>query len=197
MAEISKIKLPNNSIYNLRDDVHIWGGRNYMVGSQNLTNTTLWVRSAITSLVGNQTDPSGKTEAFLVTPSSSSWFLTSKKNLLTEVGETYTFSIWLRANNATTCNLCIRYLDSEYPYSGNATKRTVNVTTNWQRFVVVGSLNKSQTESNTDLFWIGQKTTEPLFVYHPKAEKGNKPTDWSPAPEDIAYVDGTQLVLLS
>lgn len=40
MAEISKIKLPNNSIYNIRDDVHTWGGRNLLQGSHLVSPTT-------------------------------------------------------------------------------------------------------------------------------------------------------------
>jgi hypothetical protein len=43
----------------------------------------------------------------------------------------------------------------------------------------------------------GNWTNSWVCLYAPKLEKGNKPTDWSPAPEDIAYVNGTTLELLS
>jgi hypothetical protein len=46
---------------------------------------------------------------------------------------------------------------------------------------------------------VGDNTTsvQELWITNIKAERGNKATDWSPAPEDIAQVDGTELILLS
>lgn len=196
MATISKIKLPNNASYDIKDDYSVWGGRNFLWSSQDLTYTTVWYRNSITSISSGQNDPDGGQKAFLITPSSTSWYLAARRNLLTEVGETYTFSIWLKANQATTCNMCVRYLDSEYPYTNNASRRTINLTTDWQFFSITGSLNTSQTVSNSDTFWIGQKTNVPIFAYHPKSEKGNKPTDWSPALEDIMRYIGNNTIEL-
>ena len=36
-----------------------------------------------------------------------------------------------------------------------------------------------------------------MYMTDIKLEKGSKPTDWSPAPKDIAHVNGEQLELLS
>ena len=36
-----------------------------------------------------------------------------------------------------------------------------------------------------------------MYMTDIKLEKGSKPTDWSPAPEDIAHMNGEQLELLS
>ncbi len=164
-------------------DIQI-GGRNLLRGSSDLTKTTWWNRSGITSVTGGQADPDGGTEAALITPSATSWYLVSNASnvLLKNVGETYTVSIWLKAASDTTCKLCFRYLDSEYADSAHTTRRTVNVTTNWQRFSITGTLYQAQT---ADCFWIGQSTTVAIYAYHPQVEQGNQVTDWSPALEDI------------
>lgn len=169
------------------------GGRNLLLDTEHLTSEK-WNKNAITSIVGEKPDADGGNNAYLVTPSATSWYLASnnKNALLKDVGAQYTYSVWLRADSATTCDVCIRYIESEdAPYTSSASRLTVNVTTEWQRFVITGTLKQAQTG---DCAWIGQKTNVPVYVYHPQVEKGNKVTDWSPAPEDLADNIGENLL---
>ena len=178
------------------------GGRNLLLHTAELDTTAYWTRSAISSMTAGQADPDGGTSAFLITPSSSSWYLCSSSNnaILKAVGETYTFSIWLKAASATTCDICARYVRTEWSDGSGATattRRTVDLTTSWQRFTVTGTLEYVQDRSSTSKygFWFGQKTDVAVYAYHPKLEKGNHATDWSPATEDTSdteYIVGTQ-----
>ena len=165
--------------------------------AKNSADIPRYVQSNVTSIVGGKVDPDGGTGAYLVTPSASSWWLSVRADdcLLTDLEPVYTASVWLRADNATTCRLCVRYMDNAL-YSSTATRVTFDVGTTWKRYSVSGALLQAQT---SDCFWIGQLTTEPIYVYHPKIEKGDKPTDWTPSPDDFAsasdaveYIVGTQ-----
>ena len=76
------------------------------------------------------------------------------------------------------------------PYSSNATRAVFDVTTEWQRFYISGPLKQVQT---SDSVWIGQVTNVPIYAYHPKVEIGTRPTDWTPAKEDVdANIDAVQ-----
>lgn len=171
------------------------GGRNLLRHSDTLGDSNWWRQNSITSIADGEADPDGGTGAVLITPSASSWWLSalSENCLLKDVDAEYTASIWLRADTSTRCNICVRYLRSDYvdgTSSSATTRMTVTVPTTWTRFTITGTLMMAQT---TDNFWIGQKTTTPIYAYHPKMEKGNKATDWSPAPEDVdAAIDAAQ-----
>ena len=162
-------------------------GVNLLLKSADLDDTNVWKRNAVTSMTKGQADPDGGTGAFLITPSSNAWYLNynTDKGRLKTIGETYTFSVWLKAASATTCKLCVRYLNSEFVDGTSATatsRKTVNVTTSWQRFTLTGALMTAQT---ADVAWIGQSTNVAIYAYHPKLEVGSVATEWSPAPRDV------------
>ena len=79
----------------------------------------------------------------------------------------HVFQCWVKANaNKTIKFIC------------DSNEKTVNVTTAWQKVEWF-----FKTESTSDIkikFPVGQ-----YWFYNTKLEKGNKATDWSPAPEDF------------
>lgn len=163
------------------------GGTNLLRHTDTLEDTGWWTHYKTTSVAAGKADPDGGTGAVLVTPETTAWYLSAKKEnaLLKDVGEEYTASVWLRADTQTTCKICVRYLQSDYADGTSATattRMTVTVPTTWTKFSVTGTLTTAQT---ADSFWVGQSTTVPMYVYHPKVEKGVKATDWSASPEDI------------
>ncbi|PRR84735.1 Prophage endopeptidase tail [Clostridium luticellarii] len=87
----------------------------------------------------------------------------------TETINNYTISGWLKADTATTINF-------GRDYAQNA----VSITTEWQRFMITIS-------SNTKLGVIAYSRAglETFYIANVKVERGNKATDWTPAPEDI------------
>lgn len=147
-----------------------------------------WARTQLTSLAGGQSDPDGGDGAFIATPASDGWYILARKQdgntVLTDVGDVFTFSVWLRAPSATKCRLCARYIRADgVPYSSNASRLEVDVTTEWQRFSLAGTLSAEQT---TDSVWVGQGSADPVYIYHPKLERGSDATDWRPNPADIS-----------
>lgn len=178
-----------NAVQSNLDNLQI-GSRNLLKRSDDL-NLCFSSTSAVTSIVGGKADPDGGTGAFLITPSSTSWYAgtTSGYCVLKNLKVPYTFSIWLRADTATQCKLCCRYMDGT-PYSSTATRVTFDVTTEWQRFYISAPLKQAQA---TDSVWIGQVTNVPIYAYHPKVEIGTRPSDWTPAKEDVeASIDTVQ-----
>ena len=180
-----------NAVQSNLDNFQV-GGRNLLKRSDDL-NLCFSSTSNVTSVVGGQTDPDGGTGAYLITPSpnKTSWYTgpTSSYCLLKNLKVPYTFSIWLRADNATQCKLCCRYMDGT-PYSSTAMRVVFDVTTEWQLFYISAPLKQAQA---TDSVWIGQVTAEPIYAYHPKVEVGTRPTDWTPAKEDVdANIDSVQ-----
>ena len=179
-----------NAVQSNLDNFQV-GGRNLIKKSADL-NECFNATAGVSSIVSGKADPDGGTGAYLLTPNNTTtWYSgpNSSNCLLKNTSVPYTFSIWLRADTATQCKLCCRYMDST-PYSSNATRAVFDVTTEWQRFYISGPLKQVQT---SDSVWIGQVTDVPIYAYHPKVEIGTRPTDWTPAKEDVdANIDAVQ-----
>lgn len=193
MAEISKIKLPNNAIYNLRDDVHTWGGRNYILTSNKVTGGGN--ASGITS--SYETDGSLK----IVSTSgngnyrSINFAQNSNDHIGNNfnIGDIYTVSVMIKVESGTV-------LPTLFINSGNAYKQLKGtiVQNQWiQAWYSSIWADPGTQYGNISLHLGFREAIGTYYFKNFKLEKGNKATDWSPAPEDIAYVDGTQLVLLS
>lgn len=225
MAEISKIKLPNNSIYNIRDDVHIWGGRNLLWGTSWVnsftenSNITGWYRlepsvdTLETSITRGQCHAVHRSRSGTTATSWSEfkYYCRNGNTLIPE--EQYTLSWWQYAPSSTWYNsystnyLCssVRYYDSAGTKIADGTTTPVNGNNTFKP--TAANIWEHRTSTFTVPTAAGGHVWWYMFFSIPrdidlilcqfKLEHGNKATDWSPAPEDIAYVDGTQLVLLS
>lgn len=73
-----------------------------------------------------------------------------------------------------------------------ASYKCIPLTTNWQRVWVV----YQPTANKSNIYIGGAGTDATIQICCVKIERGTKPTDWSPAPEDIAHVNGECLELL-
>ena len=203
MALISRIKSTHdNNEYNVRDDVHVWGGRNLAKGSYNFQNW--WIPSGYATVSGDTVTFAKRT--------SKSWVVIASPCIpaADAIGKDITVSFDIRSDDATDLNA-----ESGYPAGGpggtNYSTRTHsitgfngNVSTNWERksFTIKNIDYSTWTKNDgaTDDWlcinvWLYQLNS--VQFRHFKFEYGNKPTDWSPAPEDIGYVNSTELNLLS
>lgn len=89
-------------------------------------------------------------------------------------GKMYTFSAYLKSDSSMTVILM----------QENSISIGCSLTTEWQKFSGQGIFNGSGAFC---IYSIGSGT---FYVANVKFEEGNKPTDWTPAPEDQqAYVD--------
>ena len=79
----------------------------------------------------------------------------------------YVLYMWMFSNADKTVTL----------YYGNESK-TFNLTTSWQQFGF-------RFESSVNDGIILELPSGIYYIWHPKLEKGNKPTDWTRAPEDV------------
>ena len=141
------------------------------------SHTTGWSRS----LVDCATAPQGKAmrASLSQTLSTGGMYKSSTTTGTWEHGEQYTISCWMRASN----NAKIRVgHDAFVSYTDNVVK---DITTKWQYFTTTGTYNKDA-QHKSCIFY--NTTSQPagfwFEVHSLKVEKGNKATDWSPAPED-------------
>ena len=216
MALISKIKNTADSIdYNIRDDVHTWGGRNLIWNTIHpVTNYWATTRASIDG------------EFLKITPTTSAGYVKSKTTYLDyidTINKTYTISVEAKQSDDTSSYTTAPNL---FLYSGySVSTRTGNIfSTSYDRYssqiTLASTVPTEWTKysltftATDDYFTLGQATAlvagsqlaiefgvngsrKPVLLRNIKLEIGNKPTDWSPAPEDIAYVNGTTLELLS
>ena len=150
------------------------GGRNLLPNSTMLTGTG-WGGS--TSIVTGETDPLGSNKAVKIKGTSTIDSYRLIANVFKENGY-YTISFWGKASKAF--NLKIHE-------GGNIAFGTAALTTTWKYYTY--TLNVKDANTNNRFYFGGGCSWKDIdvFVYiaFPKLEKGNRATDWSPAPEDV------------
>ena len=104
------------------------------------------------------------------------------QNVTLESGTQYTLSAWLKQTDGGLAMYYDRSSYTDTPLSSDMNSTEVAVGTEWSRYHI------TFTPSTTGMYLPRfEQTTEgqTLWVAGMKLEKGNKATDWSPAPEDI------------
>lgn len=160
------------------------GGTNRMINSAPTSttgwsiHTTGWTRS----LVDCETAPGGKAirAALGETLSTGGIYKTTADTIETmENGEQYVLSCWIRASENVSIGVGHDKFTSTIGY-------VKDVTTEWQHVYTIGTWNKNAAYSSATFYLRESKNSGFWFEVHSvKLEKGNKPTDWSPAPEDV------------
>ena len=155
----------NQNVTKKFDDLQI-GGRNLLLNSADLTKWDQSVGPAIPDSDGY----------FKVTyDGSASWWGT-RQTVTLKAGQTYTLSGWCKGNAARL-----------YAYANNTDQYCTEAnTTSTGKFLSVTFTPKQATS-----FYIICYAKKGIVNYYklPKLEKGNKATDWTPAPEDLATAD--------
>lgn len=118
---------------------------------------------------------------------------------LVKVGDTLTYSLYAKTNNASGKNIRCSYRfkgnANAYWFNGSA----FNVGTNWTRYSVTFTITKDMLATDTYMAEIGFEETASMSgddkVYYacPKLERGTKATDYTPALEDNE-INGQNLV---
>lgn len=118
---------------------------------------------------------------------------------LVKVGDTLTYSLYAKTNNASG-----KRIACSYRFKGNAqgywfNDSAFNVDTSWARYSVTFTVTKDMLAADTYMNEIGFGETASMSgddkVYYacPKLERGTKATDYTPAPEDNE-INGQNLV---
>lgn len=175
------------------------GGRNLLLNSERLT---LYSNNANLYPVANAEMSEG-TRKYLRTrrsstssyPTNFSLYNTINPSQLSESlsGEEVTFSCLVRGSHATTCRL-MHYVQINGVVNNLPTHNTVrNITTEWQRISATVTV-PVYSEDATVVFRftpytivIPEGEIDNLYIdtCEWKIEKGNRATDWTPAPEDV------------
>ena len=110
-------------------------------------------------------------------------------------GDVLTFSVDIKSNKKDITNKPFISIHSNFTETGNwwygtgnkTISKTIDITTEWKRFYV--TLNIPDKDESFDEFILGVaihgNINNDLYFRNFKLEKGNKATDWTPAPEDI------------
>lgn len=150
------------------------GGRNLLPNSTMLTGAG-WGGS--TSIVTGETDPLGSNKAVKIKGTSTTDSYRLIANVFKENGY-YTISFWAKASKVF--NLKIHE-------GGNIAFGTAALTTTWKYYTY--TLNVKDANTNNRFYFGGgcswKDADVSVYIAFPKLEKGNKATDWSPAPEDV------------
>lgn len=118
---------------------------------------------------------------------------------LVKVGDTLTYSLYAKTNNASGKNINCSYRfkgdGNAYWFNGSG----FNVGTSWTRYSVTFTVTKDMLAADTYMTEIGfeeiasMSGDDKIYYACPKLERGTKATDYTPAPEDDE-INGQNLV---
>lgn len=135
-----------------------WNGNNYRIVSNDRPKTV---------------SPNNNTVSSTASRTDSIYLNGISSTPLVKAGEEYTISFWAKADR----NVMVA---SE---SGTSRRYNANVTTEWGYYS--GIITFASDNRTLYIYPLGDNTAT-LYINSPKLEEGNKATDWSPAPEDMA-----------
>lgn len=175
------------------------GGRNLLLNSRCVdvfsNNANLYPIAKTTMVEGNRTFIRTRRSSTSSYPTNFSLYNTINPSQLSASlsGEELTFSCLVRGSHATTCRL-MHYVQINGVVNNLPTHNTVrNITTEWQRISATVTI-PDYSEDATVVFRftpytivIPEGEIDNLYIdtCEWKIEKGNRPTDWTPAPEDV------------
>lgn len=188
------------------------GGRNILLNSALKDNNNKWnIHKSSSNMTDGQTTKYNKKCTFLKSSNLQTYVLI-KQSILgkLEADTQYTLSGWVLTENIKkgTTNFAIMfYQDGYYDNNGNSTwfgygNKSFSVNTGsgkWQYIIWTFTTdNKINTATKADIYVYARDFIGDVYFYDLKLEKGNKATDWSPAPEDISvdniYKENTTLI---
>ncbi len=142
------------------------GGRNLLLNTRDFGSKSVWI--------GNRPNPVKDTDGMSYVGVVNTWskYLKQEIDLLEDI---YTLSFYAKASSETT-------LEVRNDNAPIKLFHTVNVNSvDWKRYLVSVEVDY---EHNTELTFF-TRAAETIYIKGIKLEKGNKATDWTPAPEDI------------
>lgn len=199
MAVISQIKATSDNVnYNIRDDYSIWGGRNLLQGTANpwigsMTAPQWGIGSGgngVGSIEEILDSPIQLTKTFRITGNTSGnrdWRQNVQDFVDLGTEGLWQCSCWVRAIGAS-CKSFIRVWSTKAIFS-----KTTTISTDWTYMSFPLTLSANCTLGGMMFGLTGAGSIEYIGM---KLERGNKSTDWSPAPEDIARFIGNETIEL-
>lgn len=154
------------------NDIQI-GGTNLIRNSNFFQKDAYWVYDTGTGTIISDNSVIGNVLVFKPTGGYLRVFVNTQNVWV--ANEIYTVSFYAKASVANTTITPSRSL------ADNAS--TVTLTTTWKRYT--GTIRSTATSDSGSLSFSVNNINATYYIAAVKLEKGNKPTDWSPAPEDV------------
>lgn len=145
------------------------GGRNLLKDSMNLIGGWSYNQATVSDGIAT-ISPTATGDMRIYQMPANSYFTP-------EVNTVYTISVEAKSSNGAKLGLMVNW--------ANISSKTFTVTSNWARYSWTFTSGASVGTGSTTICVADQVTGVTLMVRNPKLEKGNKATDWSPAPEDV------------
>lgn len=201
-AKSEAINAANTYTDNAIDDIEI-GGRNLLLwsGDANHSPVTRWnSQNNVTSMSYDSTydafkyvtpsDAGNQNNGMGINTNSDGWMNSYGRSQIVN-GSSYVFSIDVMGTLSSGNPMTMKIFYSSSTGDWNSTpSQSVNVTgkvksDSFTRVSVNFTLPSTRTEGTRIVLSLGAKGAT-FYVKNPKLELGNKPTDWTPAPEDMA-----------
>lgn len=194
---INSVRLVDNSISNEIQDsisgIEI-GGRNLFLSTKEL-EASKWTASSPGVPVGVDTETGLKYHKIWSAPNTS-WTRYIGQFIETEIGQTYTISFLARKNTDANIKIYARFDSTDETLFFNSDGFIVN-SYEWKRYSAVVERPPSMVLRNPPRIYVYKNSVcvsenTAVDIALVKLEKGNKATDWTPAPEDLqSQIDET------
>jgi hypothetical protein len=156
----------------------------FEVGGVNLISDTRdmksWAKGGKLTITYDQLDIKNNTNAIKVVNSKSTAgnaYLEPPNRGPLSSGK-YTVSFYAKTDSTSGADVSVLLTD-EYT-------KTFKINNIWTQYIITFDVANDIPVTN-NFFWFNFfGTTEPIYFCYVKLEKGNKPTDWTPAPEDVS-----------
>ena len=129
------------------------------------------------TLIGGIDDPlGGKNACYITVTQMNSYLLKQYKKVFPKNGQ-YTLSVWLKGSKEANFNIQLQ---------DRTNQKTVKLTTSWQKYDLVGNITNINCQYEIVFGgWSSWDTSLGVYIAYPMLVEGNKPMDWTPAPEDV------------
>lgn len=169
------------------DKVEI-GARNLVINSPNKVISPSGFTATNNTVFNDTTNKTGKRNDITITGEDTTTtnrliYYPKFAGITVEAGEIYTLSLYIKASRSISIT-AVSMNEASVTY-WNQLKQ---VTTEYQKLIVTVKINSSLSANRNNNFhiFISEKTFPfTISIHSLKIEKGNKATDWTPAPEDI------------
>lgn len=154
------------------------------VGGRNLLKFSRFNKGIVGSdwecqgtLIGGIDDPlGGKNACYITVTQMNSYLLKQYKKVFPKNGQ-YTLSVWLKGSKEANFNIQLQ---------DRTNQKTVKLTTSWQKYDLVGNITNINCQYEIVFGgWSSWDTSLGVYIAYPMLVEGNKPMDWTPAPEDV------------
>lgn len=185
---ISKIKLPNNVTYDIKDKVSTFGGTNFLIDSKNLSSfvtstTTITLTNNIITLPGNASGWDYVHTPFISFDDLNGYTLTLSFEYKASVAsDTWVVTEGTTSNTPKTGRT--KYKDHRFTLAAKNT--WTKYTQTFNNFSLAYLTSGSGDVNYFRIAFYSRTDGANLQIRYPKLERSNKPTDWTPAPEDLA-----------